>query len=72
MVWLAGSVVFLHNVCVLASQVVLEASAAGATNNNDKHGAVASESKVCSQIGIELMNAGGNAADAVVWFELLE
>lgn len=28
-------------------------------------GAVASENKVCSQIGIDLLKAGGNAADAV-------
>jgi gamma-glutamyltranspeptidase/glutathione hydrolase len=31
-----------------------------------KLGAVASESKICSQIGIELLKAGGNAADALV------
>ena len=28
-------------------------------------GAVASESKICSQIGIDLLKSGGNAADAV-------
>lgn len=28
-------------------------------------GAVASENRVCSQIGIELLQTGGNAADAV-------
>lgn len=33
--------------------------------NNDRLGAVASENKVCSQIGIDLLKAGGNAADAV-------
>ena len=33
--------------------------------NNNKLGAVASENKVCSQIGIDLLKAGGNAADAV-------
>lgn len=32
---------------------------------NDKLGAVASESSVCSQIGVGLIKAGGNAADAV-------
>lgn len=32
---------------------------------HDKLGAVASESSVCSQIGIGLIKAGGNAADAV-------
>ncbi|RDW60641.1 hypothetical protein BP6252_12024 [Coleophoma cylindrospora] len=30
------------------------------------HGAVASESKICSQIGVDLMKRGGNAADAMV------
>ncbi|ROW10671.1 hypothetical protein VPNG_05092 [Cytospora leucostoma] len=30
------------------------------------HGAVASESEVCSQIGIDLLKRGGNAADALV------
>jgi len=29
------------------------------------HGAVASESKVCSQIGIDIQKQGGNAADSV-------
>ena len=33
--------------------------------NNNRLGAVASENKVCSQIGIDLLKAGGNAADAV-------
>ena len=33
--------------------------------NNNKLGAVASENKLCSQIGIDLLKAGGNAADAV-------
>ena len=31
----------------------------------DKQGAVASESSVCSHIGIDLIKDGGNAADAV-------
>ncbi len=31
----------------------------------DKRGAVASESTVCSHIGIDLIKDGGNAADAV-------
>ena len=31
----------------------------------DKRGAVASESSVCSNIGINLLKDGGNAADAV-------
>ena len=32
-----------------------------------KLGAVASENKICSNIGIELLRAGGNAADAVIY-----
>lgn len=31
----------------------------------DKLGAVASESSICSNIGIDLLKVGGNAADAV-------
>ena len=33
---------------------------------NDKLGAVASESSVCSRIGVDLIKAGGTAADALV------
>lgn len=33
--------------------------------SNDKLGAVASENVLCSQIGIDLLRAGGSAADAV-------
>jgi gamma-glutamyltranspeptidase/glutathione hydrolase len=33
---------------------------------HDKTGAVASESAVCSRIGIDLLRQGGNAADAMV------
>lgn len=32
---------------------------------HDHLGAVASESSICSQIGIDLLKEGGNAADAV-------
>lgn len=34
--------------------------------DQDKLGAVASESAVCSDIGIEVLKAGGNAADSLV------
>jgi hypothetical protein len=34
-------------------------------DSHEKHGAVASESSICSNIGIDLMRKGGNAADAV-------
>ena len=33
---------------------------------NDKLGAVASESSVCSRVGVDLIKAGGSAADALV------
>lgn len=36
----------------------------------DKLGAVASESSVCSKIGVDLIKDGGNAADAVCLKEL--
>lgn len=36
-----------------------------AHTKHDRLGAVASENRVCSQIGIDLLEAGGNAADAV-------
>ena len=34
--------------------------------SDGKNGAVASESKICSKIGIVLLKNGGNAADALV------
>lgn len=36
------------------------------TSNIPKLGAVASESSVCSRIGVDLLKDGGNAADALV------
>ena len=32
-----------------------------------KLGAVASEAAVCTEIGIDILKAGGNAADSVSW-----
>ena len=32
----------------------------------DKQGAVASESSICSNIGIDILKEGGNAADSLV------
>ncbi len=49
----------------LAAQVFLGSSASERTNH-DRLGAVASENRICSQIGINLIEAGGNAADALV------
>lgn len=34
--------------------------------NHDKLGAVASESSICSNIGIDILKKGGNAADSLV------
>ena len=68
--WLVCSAVSLHTISALASQVVLEDSSARDTIH-DRQGAVASESKICSQIGIDLMAAGGNAADAVGRYQLI-
>ena len=36
------------------------------TRSSNRLGAVASENRICSQIGIDLLAAGGNAADALV------
>ena len=35
-------------------------------NQHDRLGAVASENKICTQIGIDIIKDGGNAADALV------
>ncbi|KAI0401493.1 gamma-glutamyltranspeptidase [Xylaria palmicola] len=48
----------------LAGQAVLTPASSG------RHGAVACESKVCSQIGIDLLARGGNAVDAFVGTQL--
>lgn len=37
----------------------------GTAFESDKHGAVACESAVCTSIGIDILEKGGNAADAV-------
>ncbi|KAI0198802.1 gamma-glutamyltranspeptidase [Astrocystis sublimbata] len=49
----------------IGQQTVLEPGASG-----DRHGAVASENKVCSQIGIDLLALGGNAVDAWIGTQL--
>ena len=56
-------------VCSLAlaappQQVLLDGFQSQQAENN-RLGAVASENRVCSQIGIDMLKAGGNAADAV-------
>ena len=43
-----------------------------APTDQGSRGAVASESKTCSQIGIDLMMVGGNAADAVSLYKATE
>jgi gamma-glutamyltranspeptidase/glutathione hydrolase len=54
--WLAG---------LLTLQTVLGAPSAPVLRQGQR-GAVASESEICSHIGIELLKLGGNAADAMV------
>lgn len=44
----------------------LSALASPTSPQEPRFGAVASESSICSQIGINLLNTGGNAADALV------
>lgn len=52
---------------ILALGVIAQvASAPDSTKHPDaKLGAVASESSICSKIGIDILKKGGNAADAV-------
>ena len=45
---------------------VYQGLGASSKAQHDRLGAVACENKVCSQIGVDLLNAGGNAADALV------
>ncbi|QSZ34651.1 hypothetical protein DSL72_007505 [Monilinia vaccinii-corymbosi] len=40
------------------------------TNGDGTHGAVASESSICSNIGIDILKVGGNAADSIVAVQL--
>ena len=54
---------------LVQGHATVELEARGKHNSSDdcapKLGAVASESAVCSHIGTELLEKGGNAADAV-------
>jgi gamma-glutamyltranspeptidase/glutathione hydrolase len=45
---------------------LLDSSHGSQKHLQDHLGAVASESSICSQIGIDLLREGGNAADALV------
>ena len=38
----------------------------GSGSGNDTLGAVASESSICSKIGIDVLKEGGNAADSLI------
>lgn len=55
---------FIAIVYLLATQL-LATDLTGHESGHHRLGAVASESKICTQIGIDLLKAGGNAADAV-------
>jgi hypothetical protein len=58
----ASTIPFPGNV----QQPVLELAHGGKKDLRDHLGAVASESSICSQIGIDLLKERGNAADALV------
>lgn len=50
----------------LTDALSIPSSSSYATNEEDGTlGAVASESSICSKIGIHIMRTGGNAADSV-------
>ena len=61
------AVLLCASIAAIPPQVVINGAPDRPISLN-RHGAVASENKVCSQIGIDLLNAGGNAADAVRLF----
>lgn len=56
------SILSLSDAALAPPQALLDLQAQA---KHDRLGAVASENRVCSQIGIDLLKAGGNAADAV-------
>jgi gamma-glutamyltranspeptidase/glutathione hydrolase len=55
-----------HYRCLPLLLLAIACEAAPTSAKNDKLGAVSSESHICSEIGIGLLQAGGNAADALV------
>ncbi|KAL8920249.1 MAG: hypothetical protein Q9172_004577 [Xanthocarpia lactea] len=59
---LVSASAFIAFVYLTTSQLIV----LGLHRDTAVHGAVASENKVCTQIGIDLLKAGGNAADAAV------
>lgn len=59
-VWLC---LFVNGIVTIPSQDIL--AFPSTKSKHDRLGAVASENRLCSQIGIDLLKAGGNAADAV-------
>lgn len=63
--YLALAIVFSHLASSLAPPVPAHKRGSEQHEAKDKLGAVASESSVCSHIGIDLIQDGGNAADAV-------
>jgi hypothetical protein len=65
-VWLGISLVYASPIVHLADELVKGKSA-----SYGKHGAVATEVKLCSDLGVQLLKKGGNAADAVSLSSLL-
>ena len=66
---LTGLVVFtfvLLFLFFLASPHGSSRTPVGSETDNGQLGAVVSESALCTEIGIDLLKAGGNAADAVI------
>lgn len=55
-----------HAVCGLSLPQALAKRSVAQYHESDKLGATASESSVCSRIGVNLIKDGGNAADALV------
>ncbi|THV53359.1 hypothetical protein BGAL_0053g00270 [Botrytis galanthina] len=56
----------LGRLCWVFMLWILHGVSSSTVTNTGNRGAVASESKICSEVGAELIERGGNAADAMV------
>jgi hypothetical protein len=68
----AGLYIYLPRLGFLPPLRTCGSTAHNLNNGDDSLGAVASESSICSAAGTEMLKLGGNAADAVSYFQFEE